>query len=249
MYKIDFMEKDTSITLFDDVILKYNLLLKKEISNKEIEEMRKENNRLSCFYIALKYIGFKNRSKEEIRKYLKKQNYEEKVIEEAILKLEDQHLINDKEYLKMYVHDQFALTKNGPKKIAYKLMQLGFKEEEIKNELALISKEEWLKRLKDSILKKIKTYKKESPSKIKEKILYTFLNEGYEKESITSILESIDVPKNTEGLKKEVQKLYQKLSLKYQDQDLWYQLKGKLYTKGFTGSEIEEIIQELKNRE
>lgn len=246
MYKILFEESDEAISLYDDIILQYHLLLKKEVSPKELEEIETANERLSCFYVALKYISFKNRSKEEIRKYLKKKKYDTMAIQEAIDRLEKQHFINDQEYLKMYIHDQFLLTKNGPKKIEYKLKQLGFQEEEIRKELDLIAKEEWLKRLEDSILKKLKTYKKEGAVKIKEKILYTFINEGYLKEDILTILNAITLPKNTDALKKEANKLYQKFQSKYQDYDLWYYLKGKLLSKGFTTEEVNQVLEEIK---
>lgn len=245
-YKITFFDNESSLSLYDDIILKYDLLLKKEITDKELEEIERENNKLACFYVALKYISFKNRSKEEIRKYLKQQKYNEKEIEQAIQSLERQKLINDHEYLKMYIHDQFLLTKNGPKKIEYKLIQLGFKEEEIKEELNTISKDEWKKRLQEVITKKIKTYKKESSAKIKEKILYTFLNEGYQKEDIVEILETHELPNNLTALKKEAEKLYQKYCRKYEDSSLWYQIKGRLLNKGFTSLEIDNVLEGIK---
>lgn len=245
-YKITFLDNTISIVLYDDVILKYNLLLKKELSEKELEVIQNENHKFSCFYTALKYISFKNRSKEEIKKYLQQKKYTENDIKYAIKSLEEQKIINDKEYLRMYVHDQFLLTRNGPKKIAYKLRQLGFKEEEINNELNTICQEEWNNRLKDAITKKIKTYKKESQKKIKEKILYTYINEGYQKEDILSILNTLVLPKNTDSLKKEAEKLYKKYYLKYPEESLWYQIKGKILNKGFVSLEIDEVIEDIK---
>ena len=62
-YKI-YLEDNRELTLYDEIILKYNLLLKKELSKKEIVEIIKENQHLSCYFSALNYLNYKNRSKK-----------------------------------------------------------------------------------------------------------------------------------------------------------------------------------------
>ena len=245
-YKITFLGTEETLLLYDSVILKYDLLLKKEISKKELDEILEENKKVACYYVALKYISFKNRTKLEIKKYLQQLKYTNAIIDSTIKMLEDQKIINDSEYLEMYIHDQFLLTKNGPKKISYKLKELGFQEEEIEKNLAKYSREEWQTRLEIAIKKKMKTYKKESQSKIKDKILYTFLKEGYRKEDIEAILETLSFPQNTDFLLKEVEKLYKKLKDKYPEEQLFYQIKGRLLNKGFTYEEITEALDTIK---
>jgi len=53
-YKI-FFDNDT-LTIYEDVILKYNLLYKKEVSNELLVEINKDNYKASIYDIALKYI-------------------------------------------------------------------------------------------------------------------------------------------------------------------------------------------------
>ena len=47
---------DTNYILFDDVIVKYSLLLKDEISEKELKTIVEENDKLSSYYDSIKYI-------------------------------------------------------------------------------------------------------------------------------------------------------------------------------------------------
>lgn len=244
-YKV-FLEKNQEEILYDEVILKHSLLLKKEITNAELEQIKKENEFFSCYYKAIQYLSYKNRSKKEIKEYLQKQNFITQDIERTIKQLEEKQIINDEKYMQMYIHDQVELTNNGPKKIEQKLLKLGFQEEKIKEELSKIEEEIWIKRLEQMIQKKIKASKKEGSNKIKEKIIYACLNEGYTKEKIVFLLNQIEIPKNEEALLKETQKLYKKLSLKYKDQELFYQLKGRLLNKGFSYEEIEEAIKSIK---
>lgn len=67
-----------------------------------------------------------------------------------------------------------------------------------------------------------------------------------EKEDILTILEKVELPKNTEALQKEAIKLYKKLSSKYEGSDLYFYLKGKLITKGFSLEDINEVMEDIK---
>lgn len=245
-YKICFEDSSKEIILYDAIILKYNLLLKKEISTKELAQMQKENEKYLCYVKAIKYLNYKNRSKKEIREFLKKQEFSLEDIENTIKKLEEENFIKEEEYIKMFVHDQLLLTNNGPKKIFRKLIELGFSEEKIKSYLVSISKEEWQKKLEHLISKKINANKKDGSRKMKEKILYSCIKDGFLKEDIIEILDKKELPKNDSALLKESQKLYKKLSIKYNDKELWYQLKGRLLNKGFSYEEIDEALESIK---
>ena len=70
-YKI-VLENDEELTIYDDVIIKTNLLYKKEISEELKEQLIKENEYYDVYNKVLKYIKQKLRSKNEIIKYMKK---------------------------------------------------------------------------------------------------------------------------------------------------------------------------------
>ena len=59
-----------SVKLYDDVIVKYELLRRKEIDDNLFKEMTEYNDRLEAYYKALKYISKKLRTEKEIEKYL-----------------------------------------------------------------------------------------------------------------------------------------------------------------------------------
>ena len=62
-YKIIF--DNTDITLYEDVILKYDLLIKSEVDIDLIDKIIKENEHYDAFYSALNYIEIKMRNKKE----------------------------------------------------------------------------------------------------------------------------------------------------------------------------------------
>ena len=98
-YRVYF-DNDIKIDLYDDIILKYNLLLKKEIDNKTFDQLVLDNNKEDIYEKAIKYISIKIRSREEIYNYLKKKEYEKEDIINTISRLEKNNLINDDLYIK-----------------------------------------------------------------------------------------------------------------------------------------------------
>lgn len=244
-YKIK-IENEEDIILYDDIILKYGLLLTKKITEKELNVIQKENTSLECYYKAIKYLAGKNRSKKEVISYLKRFQYESKDIDYAIMKLEEKNYLNEDNYLTAYINDQIHLTNNGPLKIKRKLIDLGLTESDIDIKLNQVDNKIWQEKLEKIINKKVSSNKKDGANKIKEKILYNCINEGFKKEDILNILEKIQMPNNSNALEKEANKLYIKLSRKYENKELYFQLKGKLLTKGFEFQEIEEVIDKIK---
>ncbi len=245
-YKIIFENEDIEVVFYDEIILKYNLLLKKELSKKEITKLKAENEPYACYYKAIQYLSKKNRSKKEMEMYLEKQKYNPQDIENTLMILEKKNILNEKSYIESYINTQLLMTFKGAKWIERKLLDLGLEKEAIAKELLKIKKEIWQERLEHLVQKKVKANKKDGIHKIKEKVLYYCMNEGYEKEEILLILERINYPKNNEYLEKEAIKLLKKLSIKYNGSSLKYQIKGRLLNKGFLLEDIEKVLEELK---
>jgi len=61
------LSNNEKLLLYDDVILKYELLLKKEINEKELDEIIEFNSYLESYNKALKFIITKLRTEKEIR--------------------------------------------------------------------------------------------------------------------------------------------------------------------------------------
>lgn len=243
-YKIE-LEDGNEITLLDEVILKYNLLINKFIDSKELDMLLKANNKALCYNKAIKYLGIRIRCKTEVSKYLEKQGFNKLIIDECLKKLEEQNYLNEEVFIKAFINDEINLNNSGPAKIKYKLLKLGIKEELIDLYLNDIEANKWLEKLNRIIDKKIVLYKNSSINKIKEKILISCLNEGFKKEDITNILATKEIKSDLSKLKKEAEKLKKKLYNKFTGNELKYQIKGRLLNKGYLFEEVEEIIDKL----
>ena len=110
------MENGEGIQLYEDTILKYNLLLTKsiDINNKDLIRFDKK---CEIYYTALKNIKTRLKSKMELKEFLIKKEYPTDCIDDILKKLEKQGYINDLFYAKSFLNNKLITTSNGPRKI------------------------------------------------------------------------------------------------------------------------------------
>ncbi len=228
-YKV-FIE-DKEYIIYEDIIIKNNILLKQEITKEELEFYLKENIYYEALYKTVKYIGIKMRSKKEIIKYLDK-SYDKYIVNKVITYLDNNNLINEKEYVKAYINDSINLKNIGPLKIEKELINMDINKDIVIPLLEVYTKDIELDKIDKLIKKEVKLNKNKSLYMLKNKIMYNLINLGFHKEYINTSLEGLSIDDN-DIYKREYDKLYKKLCNKYDDEKLDYIIKQKLYQKGF----------------
>ena len=188
-YKVFF--DHTDITLYEDIILKYELLIKDDIDIDLLEKIVEDNKNYDCFNSALDYIEVKMRNKKEIYKYLSNKEFDDKLINETIKKLEDLNLLNNKSYITAFINDKVNLSNDGPYKIKKALLELDFEENEIDNYLNTISNDVWKEKLEKLINKKKSIMKSKSYYMFINKMKNDLYNLGYDKDMIDDYLSNI----------------------------------------------------------
>lgn len=231
-YQVSF-SNGREMALYEEVILKYELLLKKEIDAKKILEIMDYNQECDIYYTALKYLKTRIRSKKEVFDLLKKKDYSLDAINEVIEKLVKQGYINDYNYASSFLHEQFITTSRGPNKICYELEKKGISRDIIMDVMTSYTQEIELEKLDKIIRKMVKSNRNKSVLALKRKIEQDLLHQGFHKENINTIMENICFSDDRDIYRREYDKLYRKLSSKYSGDTLEYQIKQKLYQKGF----------------
>lgn len=230
LYEITFKD-NTKIKLYDDIILKHNLLLTNVITKEDLDKIIQDNSYLESYYEALKYLNTKLRTEKEIRKKLK--DYSKEAVNYTIERLKGEKYLNDEVYIKAYVNDAINLKLMGPNKILYELKKLGFKESDILNYLNTFSTQVWNEKINNYIKKKINSNHNLSNYMLKQKIIKDLSNKGFYKEDILNVLEEYSFPSENMIYEKEYEKLKNKYQKKYSGNDLENKIKATLYQKGF----------------
>lgn len=235
------LENSEQIILFDDIIVKYSLLPKKEISDCELKMIREENHLLESYYLTISYLSTKMRSKKEVIKFLEKKNFEKKEINSTIEKLEKEKLLDEMIYARSFLNDTFRFSNDGPLKIYKRLSDLGIKEENIDSVLKEFDQSLWEEKCAKLITKKALCKHNDSAIKWQWKCINYCFNLGYPKEMILKASSSISWGDNQETIKKEYEKIKRKLERKFSGTDLIFQIKRKLYEKGYQKEDLERI--------
>lgn len=236
-YKLN-LDDNSNILLHDDLILKYELLIHKEINNQKIEQLLEENKSYIAYDLAISYLKVKMRSREEIKDYLLKKDISEELINNAIEKLEEQGYLNDLSYAKAFINDRINLSNDGPYKIKEQLIKLGISEEIVLKELEVFDNDLEQERIKKLIDKQIKINHNKGEFLLKKKLLDYLVNLGYSKGVVISLVDDVSIC-DEDIKKKEYEKIYKKLSSKYSGKELEYKLKQKMYQKGFSNFELD----------
>lgn len=223
---------DSEVILYDDTILKYNLLVNKNIDESLYSEILDYNDELKYYYLASKYITKKLRSELEIRNYLSKYVSSVDVINRIVDMLFKNNLINEELFAKSFIDDRLYLSNDGKEKIRLKLLEYGISNNIIFEYLDSIDDEIWINRIKKYIDKKIKTNHTSSKNQLKSKILIDLTNLGYDNELVLSLLDSYVII-DEDIKKKEYLKIKKSLEKKYSGEILEYKIKERLYRKGF----------------
>lgn len=236
---------NTELILYEDVILKNNLLRTGNINLELLEKVMNENIYYEIYNMALTYIEIKMRTSKEIKDYLNKKNFNTKLIDEVLDRLNKEGYLNEEKYIDAFVNDKVNLTNWGPYKIKKSLLDLELDETLINNKLNTINENIWNGKIEKIINKKLNSLKNKSNYMIKNKLKIDLYNLGYDNNSIEENLNNLNL-NNNENIKKEYSKAYNKYSKKYMDQELYQKVKSYLYRKGY---KIEEINYMLDNLE
>lgn len=239
------LDNDEKIVVYEDIIIKYNLLANKRIDLDLLNKINKENSFSSIYSKCIRYISIRIRSEKEIYDYLQKKLVDRQTIEKIIEKLKKNKLINDELFVQSFINDKLLLTNYGPKKIRNELDKHNIDYMIIDKYLDKVDREIFYKKINKIITRQLNNNNKYSKTMIKNKIQTTLNDLGYPKIFYIDILNSFDIEEDDNILRKEAEKQYNKLSNKYEDKELKTKLKQKLYQKGFSAQKIDNILSKI----
>ena len=230
-YKV-FLDNDHELLLYEDVILKYNLLLTKEIDEKLLIEIDKYNQECDVYYVALNSIKSRFKSIYDLRLTLLKKEYPEELVDKAIDKLIKQGYLNDRSFTKSFINNKMITTNSGPYKIERELLDKKIDASIVKEEIEVFTREEQISKIRKLIERGIKTNHTRGGIVLKQKIYNDLKVLGYDISLINEVILTYTFEEDSDIAKKEYDKLYRKYSRKYSGEELKRKIREKLYLKG-----------------
>ncbi len=230
-YKV-FLEDGKEFVLYEEVILKYQLLLSKEIDEKMMIEVDQCNQEWDVYYVALHSIENRYKSIYELRMSLLKKEYPMELVDQAIEKLIQQGYLNDRSFAKSYINYQMITTNKGPYKIMKELNEKKIDSDIIEEEIKVYGEEEQLDKIHKLIQKGLKVNHSRGGVVLKQKIYNDCKLMGYDISLLNQAFSEYSFDNNQEIAKKEYDKYYRKYSRKYSGEELERKIREKMYQKG-----------------
>ncbi len=238
-YKITF-ENGEVLNTYDDVILNNGLLFHKNVDSLLFNKLNEETKYYDIYNKTIKYIEKKLRSKKEIELFLDKNEIGLDDKKKIISKLESINLVNDRMFANAYFQDRINLSNDGPYKIINELKKNNINEDIIISIEEKIDNDVIYEKLNKLVLKKIRSNHNKSNYMLKQKIIVDMINLGYEKSMIIGIINE-NMDNSNSVVQNEYKKIFNKLSKKYDGEELDRMIKNKLIQKGFSSEEINKI--------
>ena len=202
-YKV-YLEDGRELSLYEETILKFELLLKKEVL--DIPKINDYNLEWDVYYVALKSLKSRFKSAKEIRDLLIKKEYPIDLVDNAINKLIKQGYLNDDSFTKGYINNQIMTTSKGPFKIRRELIDKGISSLIIDENLDLFDDVLQLERIEKLASKLLKSNRTKGGSVLRKKITNDLVNLGYDSELVYKVLSKYNFNDTREIAKKEYDK-------------------------------------------
>ena len=137
---------------------------------------------------ARKYCAYQERSQQEVRIKLRQWQIRNEDAEGIIAKLIEEKFLNEERFAIAFAGGKFRIKKWGRIKIEIELRKKGVSEYCINIALSQINEKDYLKTLKEIILKKENELKKENYLVKKKKIIQFAISKGFESEIVFGII-------------------------------------------------------------
>lgn len=230
-YKIE-LDDGRELSLYEEVILKYELLLKRKIEESDLLNIENDNQGWDVYYVALNSIKARFKSINDTKKFLLKKEYPSELIDKACLKLIQQGYLNDHSFAKSYINNQIITTSKGPNKIKRELLEHKIDTDIIDEEIQCFDEESQINKITKIVDKLVKGNRTRGGEVLKKKISHDLINAGYDGSIVYKVLNNFSFSVSQDIAKREYEKLYKRLSRKYSDKELEYKIREKMYQKG-----------------
>ncbi|TDE67055.1 recombination regulator RecX [Streptococcus sp. KCJ4932] len=245
LYLLEIDEKD-KLYVTEDTIVHFMLSKNMEIDETTLKDIQRYAQFSYGKNLALYQISFKQRTADEVKKYLEKHEIDSQYIPEIIENLKTENWINDSQYVETYLSQNLSSGDKGGYVLKQKLLQKGVDAQLIDQKLAELDFSDLAEKTAQKLLRKYQN--KLSTKTLKDKIIQNMMNKGFSYTEAKDAFETLDIEKDEEQefelLNKELDKQYRKFSKKYEGYELNQRLTQALARKGFSYDDIKSALRD-----
>jgi regulatory protein len=96
-----------------------------QLSDADIEQLKRGDERDKAYHQAIRFLGFRPRSRSEIVSYLRKKAYTADVIDDTVNRLLEQQYLDDEAFARFWLENREQFRPRGIRALRYELKQKG----------------------------------------------------------------------------------------------------------------------------
>jgi regulatory protein len=151
------LEGRAALTLEAEVALREGLAVGQELSQSRIEALNKASRQQRCYNAALRFLGYRPRSEQEMRQRLGKHKFDEDAIKSVLARLKEEGLLNDADFATFWKDNRQSFSPRSRWLTRQELKQKGVAEEIIEQAVSNIDDADNAYRVGESKARKLKT--------------------------------------------------------------------------------------------
>ena len=183
--------KDEKVEVHLETLYSYKLLSKKEMDEKEFEEMMSENEKKLAKQKALKTLSMANKTKKELVLKLKQSKFSTEAIDYAMTFVDKYDFIDEENIAKTLVEGKYSKKRYSKRAMMSKLRQKGISSDVIGDSVKDIGDDEEFENAMYFAQKKLRTIRDDDKYKVRNKLMSALSYRGFSYDIIKRVSENI----------------------------------------------------------
>ncbi|MGM8216298.1 recombination regulator RecX [Bacillaceae bacterium W0354] len=245
--------EEFTFSVHEDLLIRFHLRKDMQLTEGEIKQFKEQDAIYRYYAMAINYLSYRMRSKEEVARYLKEKEASDDDIKIVMEKLENERLLDDLEFSNAFVRTKVNTSSNGPLKVKQELLQKGVAAPIAEQALESYTAEEEIDKATKLVQKKLQSNRRKSFKEQAMQLKQSLMQKGFTQEAIEIAFQQVEVDDDeeleNEALRYQGEKAWAKYSRKHEGYMLIQKVKGALYQKGFSIDLINQFIDEKNDEE
>lgn len=186
-----FINDEFAFGVSEEIYVKYALYKGRVVTEEFLGEVRREDELYRCKQYALRYVGRRMRSRQEVERKLTEKECSPEAITATLKFLEEYRMIDDREFARVFVNDQLLKRPLGRRRLTNELRRRGVDKEEIDETMeSAITEEDELANAMAAAEKKAGSIKHDDPRKWERSMASFLAGRGFAWEVVAKVLEA-----------------------------------------------------------
>lgn len=183
--------KDEKLEVHLETLYSYGLLSKKEMDEKEFEDMLVENEKKLAKQKALKTLSMANKTKKELILKLKQSKFSTEAIDYAMTFVDRYDFIDEENIAKTLVEGKYSKKRYSKRAMMSKLRQKGISSDVIGDSVKDIGDDEEFENAMYFAQKKLRTIRDDDKYRVRNKLMSALSYRGFSYDIIKRVSENI----------------------------------------------------------